>query len=408
MQPMQPLESPQPLQDGDPPRIGPYDTLSRFRETASTVQYLARSGTDGATVVVSLARPGLAALPAFRHRFEAEARTAERLSGGWVLAPVATGADGPALWTAGSYVPAITLGEAITLVGPLPERAVRTLGAGLAETLSRVHATGTVLHGLAPQTVLLAADGPRLAAFGALGAAAHAEAGPGGQLSVRLGYLTPEQLAGEKPGTASDIFVLGLLLAYAATGTTPLAGGTAIADAEPELSAVPEGLRDLVASCLAKSPAARPTAGSAAATLALEGAAALAKDGWLPEPLLTALADQAAAVSSHVEQQSQDTSAGGTPAPRSEAAPAAPVGRAFAPPHGESEPHNGSPAKDTGPATTVGTPAPEHLPPAESAPHGESAPDNRSPAKDTGPATTVGTPAPEHLPPAESAPHGES
>ncbi|MDI9888385.1 PQQ-binding-like beta-propeller repeat protein [Streptomyces sp. HNM0645] len=285
------------LQDGDPRRIGPYTTLARFRATASAVQYVGRDeAAGGEPVVLSLARAELSALPAFRSRFSAEARTAERLAGGWVTAPLDLSTDGSELWTAYAYVPAVTLDEAIALAGPLPERAVRTLGAGLAETLSRVHAAGTVLHGLAPETVLLASDGPRLSAFGALGAAAHAEPAPGGGLSVRLGYLTPEQLAGEPPGTASDLFVLGLLLAYAATGTTPFPDGRAIADAAPELDGVPHGLRDVVASCLAKSPADRPTAGSAAAALALEGATAPAKEGWLPEPVLTALSAQADAV----------------------------------------------------------------------------------------------------------------
>ncbi|MEV1055433.1 PQQ-binding-like beta-propeller repeat protein [Streptomyces sp. NPDC049887] len=284
------------LQDGDPRRIGPYTTLARCRTTAIAVQYLGRDETAGGEpVVLSLARPELAALPVFRSRFSAEARTAERLAGGWVTAPLDASTDAE-LWTAYAYEPAVTLDEAIVLAGPLPERAVRTLGAALAETLSRVHATGAVLHGLTPETVLLASDGPRLSAFGALGAAAHAEPAPGGGLSVRLGYLTPEQLAGEPPGTASDIFVLGLLLAYATTGTTPFPDGRAIADAAPELGGVPEGLRDVVASCLAKSPADRPTADSAAATLAPEGAAAQAKEGWLPEPVLTALAGQAEAV----------------------------------------------------------------------------------------------------------------
>ncbi|MGW0559475.1 outer membrane protein assembly factor BamB family protein [Streptomyces sp. NPDC003016] len=287
------------LRQDDPRRIGPYAPLSRLRETASAVQYLARSA-DGTTAVVSAARPALAGLPAFRRRFQAEARTAQRLAGGWVQAPVDACADGSGLWTATPYVPALTLGEAVGLAGPLPERTVRTLGAALAETLSRVHATGAVLHGLAADTVLLASDGPRLTAFGALGASAAAEAGPGGQLSVRLGYLTPEQLAGQEPGPASDIFVLGLLLAYAATGATPLAAGPEgaaaerIAHAEPELAAVPQELRALIARCLAKSPADRPAPGVLAAELALEGAAALARHGWLPERLVSALADQAA------------------------------------------------------------------------------------------------------------------
>ncbi|WP_433916538.1 PQQ-binding-like beta-propeller repeat protein [Streptomyces sp. NBC_01744] len=301
------------LRQDDPRRFGPYTVVARFRETASAVQYLAHDAALDDTVVITAARPELAALPAFRRRFEAETRTADRLAGGWVQQQIVTrtaehaaeDADGPAdgqLWTAVAYVPALTLAEAIDSAGPLPERAVRILGAGIAETLSRVHATGAVLEGLAPRTVLLAEDGPRLTAFGPLGAAADAEARSGGQLSVRLGYLTPEQIEGKEAGPASDLFVLGLLLAYAATGTTPLADGPAaqaaerIARTEPELDAVPEELRGLIARCLAKDPADRPTAGTVAAELALEGAAILAKGGWLPEPLTRAIMEQAGQV----------------------------------------------------------------------------------------------------------------
>lgn len=291
------------LRQDDPRRFGPYTTLVRLRETAAAVQYLARGEASQDLAVITAARPALAALPAFRRRFQAEARTADRLAGGWVAAQLDTRTDGPGddglLWTASVYVPALTLAEAIEIAGPLPERAVRILGAGVAETLSRVHATGAVLQGLAPRTVLLAEDGPRLTAFGPLGAAADAEARPGGQLSVRLGYLTPEQVEGQEAGPASDLFVLGLLLAYAATGSTPLADGPVteaaerIAHTAPELAAVPDALRALVARCLAKDPADRPTAGAVAAELALEGAAGLARGGdWLPAPLAAAVAEQ--------------------------------------------------------------------------------------------------------------------
>ncbi|THA70360.1 serine/threonine protein kinase [Streptomyces sp. A0958] len=292
------------LRQDDPGRFGPYTVLGRLRETAASVQYLARGTAAQDLVVVTAARPALAALPAFRHRFDAEARIAGRLAGGWVAEVLDTPADGSGEddrpWTASAYVPALPLAEAIETVGPLPERAVRILGAAIAETLSRVHATGAVLQGLSPRTVLLAEDGPRLAAFGPLGAAAEAEAGPGGGLSVRLGYLTPEQLAGEAAGPASDLFVLGLLLAYAATGSTPLADGPPagaaerIARADPELGGVPDALRDLVARCLAKDPADRPGAGEVAAELALEGAAGLAAGGWLPDRLSAAVAAQGA------------------------------------------------------------------------------------------------------------------
>lgn len=302
------------LRQDDPRRFGAYTTLVRLRETAAAVQYLARGEASQDLAVITAARPALAALPAFRRRFQAEARTADRLAGGWVAAQLDTRTDGPEddglLWTASAYVPALTLAEAIEIAGPLPERAVRILGAGVAETLSRMHATGAVLQGLAPRTVLLAEDGPRLTAFGPLGAAADAEARPGGQLSVRLGYLTPEQVEGKEAGPASDLFVLGLLLAYAATGSTPLADGPVaeaaerIAHTAPELAAVPDALRDLVARCLAKDPADRPTAGAVAAELALEGAAGLARGGdWLPAPLSAAVAEQGVRVLAAVAEQ---------------------------------------------------------------------------------------------------------
>ncbi|MFF8247117.1 outer membrane protein assembly factor BamB family protein [Streptomyces griseus] len=297
------------LRQDDPRRFGRFTALARFHEGASAVRYVARDTATGEVALITAARPELAGLPAYRRRFQAEARTAERLAGGWVAEPLDTGeepeapAEGPEpLWTAAGYVPALPLAEAIGIAGPLDERALRILGAGIAEILSRVHAAGAVLQGLAPGTVLLAADGPRLTAFGPLGAAASAEARPGGQLSVRLGYLTPEQIEGKEVSAASDLFVLGLLLAYAATGTTPFTEGPAeeaarrIAEDEPELDAVPEALRELITRCLAKDPAERPTAGTVAAQLALEGAAGLARGGWLPEPLAAAVADQEARV----------------------------------------------------------------------------------------------------------------
>ncbi|KAA6199256.1 protein kinase, partial [Streptomyces parvus] len=297
------------LRQDDPRRFGRFTALARFDEGASAVRYVARDLASGESALITAARPELAAVPVFSRRFQAEARTAERLAGGWVAPPLDPGdtAETPAdeaepLWTAAGYVPALPLAEAISIAGPLPERALRILGAGIAEILSRVHAAGSVLQGLAPGTVLLAADGPRLTAFGPLGAAASAEARPGGQLSVRLGYLTPEQIEGKEVSAASDLFVLGLLLAYAATGTTPFTEGPAeeatrrIAEGEPELDAVPEELRELIANCLAKDPDQRPTAGTVAAELALEGAAGLARGGWLPEPLAAAVADQEARV----------------------------------------------------------------------------------------------------------------
>lgn len=361
------------LRQDDPRRFGRFTALARFDEGASAVRYVARDTASGEVALITAARPELAAVPVFSRRFQAEARTAERLAGGWVAPPLDTGdpAETPAdgtepPWTAAGYVPALPLAEAIGIAGPLPERALRILGAGIAEILSRVHAAGSVLQGLAPGTVLMAADGPRLTAFGPLGAAASAEAGPGGQLSVRLGYLTPEQIEGKEVSAASDLFVLGLLLAYAATGTTPFTEGPAeeaarrIAEDEPELDAVPEELRELVASCLAKDPAERPTAGAVAAELALEGAAGLARGGWLPEALAAAVADQEARV---LALEVPEEEAGAAPAP-GEAEKADAAGHADTPPAPEdSRPEDPRTAQE--PVSAHEAPEPEDARPSD-------------------------------------------
>ncbi|MFF1478188.1 PQQ-binding-like beta-propeller repeat protein [Streptomyces sp. NPDC058301] len=284
----------------EPRELGPYRMRARLRETGTARVYLAH-GADGRGVCVTAARPDLAALPAFRSRFRAEAQAAERLAGPWVAPVLATGPEEWLPWLATPFTAALTLAEAVALAGPLPEQAVRTLGAALAATLERAHAvTGEVFQGLGPDVVLLTADGPLVTAFGVLGAAGAASAGEGGRLGVTVGYLTPEQVAGEQPGPAADVFMLGMLLAYAAGGAGPFDSGPAdaaahrIAHSVPDLTPVPAALRPLLGRCLAKAPGSRPAPAEVAAELVPGGAASAPGAGWLPPRLTAAIAERAA------------------------------------------------------------------------------------------------------------------
>ncbi|MFI5807547.1 PQQ-binding-like beta-propeller repeat protein [Streptomyces sp. NPDC051561] len=377
------------LHRDDPIHIGPYRTLVRFRETASSLQYLAHAP-DGSTAVITRGRPELSKLTAFQRQFAAEAHTGGQLAGGWVQTLLDSRTTGEDLWTARGYVPALTLGEAVALAGPLPVRAVRVLGAALAETLARVHATGAVHQGLAADTVLLAADGPRLTAFGALGAAASARPGPQGRLSVQLGYLTPEQASGARPVPASDVFVLGHLLAYAATGTSPFPGsGTGrLGDAAPDLRPAPEELRDLLVHCLARNPQDRPNPTEIADRLAPEGPAKLAANGWLPGRILSAVTAQASAV---LALESSPLADRASAVQALESAPPA------APPTSAPTSHpNAAPALTPHPATTpdsgphhpAGSPA---SPPPTTLDHGPSTP-TTPPAPPTSPTPTTLSP----------------
>ncbi|NEE40304.1 protein kinase, partial [Streptomyces sp. SID7982] len=112
------------------------------------------------------------------------------------------------------------------------------------------------------------------------------------------GFMAPEQVRGERVTTACDVFCLGSVLAYAASGRLPF--GTAesvgvhalmfrIAQEDPDLTGVPEELAGVVRACLAKDPAARPGTGEILARLG----EADADEPWLPATLLAQLGRQA-------------------------------------------------------------------------------------------------------------------
>lgn len=65
-----------------------------------------------------------------------------------------------------AFVPGVWLRDAVARHGPLPEEALRTLPAGIAEDLVHVHAAGLLHRDLAPANVMLALDGPHVIDFG--------------------------------------------------------------------------------------------------------------------------------------------------------------------------------------------------------------------------------------------------
>ncbi|MFY7066934.1 serine/threonine-protein kinase [Nocardiopsis changdeensis] len=206
-----------------------------------------------------------------------------------------TDADPP--WPATAYIPGPTLHRAVTDHGPLPQRTVAVLGAGLAEGLAAVHAQKPVHRDLKPGNVLLAHDGPRLIDFGiarALDSTSHTHS------SAVLGtaaFMSPEQARAEKVGPASDVFSLGSVLAFAATGRSPFGEGAPLAvmfrlvQEEPDLAGVPGPLVDLVRACLAKDPASRPGVGEVLTALAAAAPSPSDTGGrWLPEDITKVLA----------------------------------------------------------------------------------------------------------------------
>ncbi len=191
-------------------------------------------------------------------------RAAQAVSGAYTAPVVASGPDDDPPWLATAFVAGPSLSSLVAETGPLAEEAVWRLAGGLVEALQAVHACGLVHRDLKPGNVLMAADGPRVIDFGIARAMEGTALTASRMIIGTPVFMAPEQARGGLPGTAGDVFSLGSVLAYAATGRAPFAATDPVAmiyrivHDQPDLNELAPPLQALVASCLAKEPAARP------------------------------------------------------------------------------------------------------------------------------------------------------
>ena len=232
----------------------------------------------------------------FGPRFVREVDASRRVSGAFTAAVLDADPHAATPWLASVFVAGPSLLEAVTAHGPLPESAVRRLAAGLAVALAEIHRVGLLHRDLKPGNVLLADDGPRVIDFGIAQARTHAERlTASGALIGSPGYMSPEQVEGRPLTPASDVFALGGVLMYAATGAPPF-GHVAVPallyrvlTAAPDLRPVPPRLRPLIAACLAKDSALRPTPEQI-----LQGVGPVEPTlDWLPSPVARMVDDHA-------------------------------------------------------------------------------------------------------------------
>ena len=253
-----------PLAADDPRVIGEYRLRAQLGAGGMGRVYLGLSPA-GRAVAIKVVHPDLASDADFLRRFGQEVAAARAVSGIYTAPVVASGLNERPPWLATAFVPGPPLDQVVGENGPLPEQALWPLLAGLVEALQAIHACGVVHRDLKPANVLLATDGPRVIDFGIARAADGTSLTAAGVVFGTPGYMSPEQAEGRGAGPASDVFALGCVVAYAAAGMGPFGTGTAAAilyrvvHADPVLDGVPPRLRAVIAACLAKDPAARPS-----------------------------------------------------------------------------------------------------------------------------------------------------
>jgi eukaryotic-like serine/threonine-protein kinase len=275
----------------DPAALGPYRLLGRLGGGGMGQVYLAESP-GGELAAVKVIRPEFAADPEFRVRFTREVANARNVSGMYTARLVDADTEGPVPWLATAYIAGPPLSDAVRDSGPLPLSSLLPLATGLAKALAAIHAAGVVHRDLKPSNVLLAEDGPRVIDFGISHAVEASTLTQSGAIMGSPGYMSPEQAQGFKVGPASDVFSLGAVLAFAATGTPTFGTGSIAAlvyrvvSGPPELDQVPPRLRPLLEACLAKNPGDRP---SVTDVLADVGSGLIRRD-WLPATVADTIA----------------------------------------------------------------------------------------------------------------------
>ncbi|MEU4356153.1 protein kinase domain-containing protein [Streptomyces virginiae] len=332
-----------PLESGDPTSLGDgrYRLVGRLGQGGMGVVYLGRSR-SGRAVAVKVVRPELSTEPGFRRRFADEVAAARRV-GGFHTAPVVDAdPDGEPAWLVTAFVPGPTLQAVLARVGSLPPDTLTVLAAGLAEALEAIHRAGVIHRDLKPANIIVAEDGPRVIDFGIARALDGTSLTQTGIQVGTPGFLAPEQLTGGGVVTpAVDMFALGVVLTQAAGGA-PFGDGPSAARhykvvyEEPDLSAVPAGLREAVGACLSKDPAARPTPAAFLATLTVRHPDG---DSWLPDAATQLLPPPEPAAS--------------PTAPDSPSEPRQGPPVANSAPHGVAEPRTEQPRTVTGPAARL-------------------------------------------------------
>lgn len=187
-------------------------------------------------VAVKVMDPTLAREPAFRTRFEREARAVAKLSDPSLVNVFDQGVDDDYVFLVMELVEGGSLRELLKERGPMPPHAAIAVMRPVLTALSIAHAKGMIHRDIKPDNVLISdRNQVKLADFGlvrainkAMGDPTNATTSVNGQVIGTVGYLSPEQVRGENLTQASDVYSAGILLFELLTGRTPFKGGTPI------------------------------------------------------------------------------------------------------------------------------------------------------------------------------------
>lgn len=248
---------PRELSPDDPRSLGKYSLLRVLGEGGMGRVYLGRDGA-GQNVALKIIKKELAGKTEYRERFQWEIKSCMKVGGEHTAEVRDWELVGTPSWLAIDYLKAPTLQELVGRQGRLPAETVLWLAVKISKILVVLEDLNLIHRDLKPSNIIVDESGPKLIDFGIakdLGWWTTHSSHPKGT----PGYWSPEQAEGGVDLTfATDVYSLGVTLAFAATGHHPgpnvnhLIGRTSLPD--PDLVVLPAELRDLIVQCTRLTP----------------------------------------------------------------------------------------------------------------------------------------------------------
>jgi Tol biopolymer transport system component len=258
-------------------RLGPYEIVSPLGAGGMGEVYRAHDSRLGREVAVKVLPPGFSVDTERLRRFEQEARAAGALNHPNILGVYDIGTHDGAPYVVSELLDGETLRARIG-ESPLPQRKAVDYATQIAKGLAAAHERGIVHRDLKPDNLFVTRDGRvKILDFGlakmgdpSAGNSETVLANAAPQTSAgttlgTVGYMSPEQIRGQKVDHRSDIFSFGVVLYEMLTGRRAFQGDSAVEtmnailkeDPRPAGNGgppLPPGLDRIVLHCLEKSP----------------------------------------------------------------------------------------------------------------------------------------------------------
>ncbi len=264
--------------------IGRYEIIAELGHGAMGAVYKARDPMMDRTVAIKTILSGALSGPMaqeYRERFTREARAAGRLTHPGIVTVYDVGEFNGTPYLVMEFVDGRSLATAMDTGVRFSFDHIFEMGRQIADALGYAHRNGVIHRDIKPANILLAAGEPgepEHAKIADLGVAklSASQITTTGQLLGTPAFMPPEQFTGATIDGRADLFSLGVILYWLATGDKPFAGDTITAvsykivhssPAPPRRinPAVPGALEQIIMKCLEKDPAARYLTGEALA-----------------------------------------------------------------------------------------------------------------------------------------------